>query len=95
VSDSGQLHVALPAAAPLGSDFSFSIMFSNLAQLFVGTVNLSVVVFPTLQVSSSSSFDVSCCFFRSSLKQAVVTPTFAVPGALVDLKAAPSPAFSF
>ena len=68
VSDSGQLHVALPATAPLGSDFSFSIMFSNLAQLFVGTVNLSVVVFPSLQVSSSSSFDVSVAFFahRSS-----------------------------
>ncbi len=56
VSDSGHLHVTLPATAPLGSDFAISIVFSNLAALSVGSVNMSVVAFPSLLVSCLAAF---------------------------------------
>jgi hypothetical protein len=53
VSNAGLLHLTLPATAPLGSDFTFSVMFSNLAVLAVSAVNMSVIVYPSLQVRGS------------------------------------------
>jgi hypothetical protein len=53
VSNAGLLHLTLPANAPLGSNFTFSVMFSNLAMLSVSAVNMSVIVYPSLQVCCS------------------------------------------
>jgi hypothetical protein len=43
----------IPATAPLGLDYTFSVQFSNLAALFVNVSNLNVIVYPSLQVCAA------------------------------------------
>jgi hypothetical protein len=46
----------LPATAPLGSNFTFSVTFSNLAVLVISMTNMNVVAYPSLQACHSAHY---------------------------------------
>jgi hypothetical protein len=77
------MFLLLPAIAPPGTHFVFYVKFSNLASLVSNVPNLSVIVYPSLQVwfEIQASFALSLGFSLIQIwKQAVVRPMFAVPG---------------